>query len=191
MDSTFWQDCEAAAATWDVPALAVGTLVEGRHDRRAFGCTVETRFRIASITKPFTAMLALELLDPQAKTGVWPADVRVRHLLSHTSGYDCEAPAGDQARFGSGDDALAAQIAANADLMEAYAVLAFHKAASSLPDGAPGEDEKINPYAVSLDSDRWEADGLFNGEGLTLVEARETPAAGMENLFMEAIATPA
>ena len=89
------------------------------------------------------------------------------------------------------DDALAAQLAANADLMEAYSVLAFHKAALSLPDGPPGEDEKINPYAVSLDPDRWEADGLFNGEGMSLVEARQTPAAGMENLFMEAIATPA
>ena len=31
------------------------------------------------------------------------------------------------------DDALAAQLAANADLMEAYSVLAFHKAALSLP----------------------------------------------------------
>jgi hypothetical protein len=89
------------------------------------------------------------------------------------------------------DDALAAQLAANADLMEAYAVLAFHKAALSLPDGGPGEDETINPYAVGLDPDRWEADGLFNGEGLSLAEARQTQAAGMENLFMEAIATPA
>ena len=88
------------------------------------------------------------------------------------------------------DDALAAQLAANADLMEAYAVLAFHKAAASLPDGAPGEDETINPYAVSLDPDRWEEDGLFNGDGLSLVEARKTPAAGMETLFMEAIAQP-
>ena len=88
------------------------------------------------------------------------------------------------------DDALAAQLAANADLMEAYAVLAFHKAAASLPDGAPGEDETINPYAVSLDPDRWEGDGLFNGDGLSLVEARKTPAAGMETLFMEAIAQP-
>jgi len=89
------------------------------------------------------------------------------------------------------DDALAAQLAANADLMEAYAVIAFHKAAASLPDGAPGEDVTINPYAVSLDPDRWEEDGLFNGDGLSLVEARQTPAAGMENLFMEAIAQPA
>ena len=61
----------------------------------------------------------------------------------------------------------------------------------NLGDLRPREDVKINPYAVSLDPDRWEADGLFNGEGLSLVEARETPAAGMENLFMEAIAQPA
>ena len=92
---------------------------------------------------------------------------------------------------GFDDDALAAQLAANADLMEAYAVLAFHRARCPCRDGPPGEDEKINPYAISLDPDRWEADGLFNGDGLSLVEARQTPAAGMENLFMEAIATPA
>jgi flavin-dependent dehydrogenase len=89
------------------------------------------------------------------------------------------------------DDGLAAQLAANADLMEAYAVLAFNKAAQSLPGGGPGEDEKINPYAVSLDTDRWEADGLFNGEGMSVAEARQTPAQGMENLFMEVIAQPA
>jgi flavin-dependent dehydrogenase len=89
------------------------------------------------------------------------------------------------------DDALAAQFAANAELMEAYAVLAFHRAATNLGDAAPGEDEKINPYAVSLDPDRWEADGLLDGEGMTVAEARQTGAAGMENLFMEAIAQPA
>jgi len=89
------------------------------------------------------------------------------------------------------DDALAARLAANADLMEAYAVLAFHRAAQNLGDLAPGEDERINPYAVSLDPDRWESDGLLNGAGLSLVEARQTPAQGMENLLMEAIAQPA
>ena len=62
---------------------------------------------------------------------------------------------------------------------------------AGLPDGAPDEDQKINPYAISLDPDRWEADGLFNGDGMSLAEARQTPAGGMENLFMEAIATPA
>src|SRR2546429_277172 len=67
-----------------------------------------TRFRVASVTKPFTATLALELLDLEETTGVWAADVRVRHLLSHTSGYDCEL--GDLGRFGDGDDALEAVV---------------------------------------------------------------------------------
>jgi len=88
-------------------------------------------------------------------------------------------------------ETLKAKLAANADLMEAYAVLAFHRAAASLGDALPGEDEKINPYRVSLDPDRWEADGMLGGEGLSVAEARKTPAAGMENLFMEAIAQPA
>jgi CubicO group peptidase (beta-lactamase class C family) len=66
---------------------------------------------VASITKPFTATLALDLLDLEAQTGLWPADVRVRHLLSHTSGYDCELPERDQSRFGDDDDALAATVA--------------------------------------------------------------------------------
>ncbi|HUQ22441.1 MAG TPA: FAD-dependent monooxygenase [Gaiellaceae bacterium] len=114
-----------------------------------------------------------------------------RRALVSTAGFPAMFERHEDLEREFDDDALAAQLAANADLMEAYAVLAFHKAALSLPDGGPGEDEKINPYAVGLDPDRWEADGLFNGEGLSLVEARQTPAAGMENLFMEAIATPA
>jgi CubicO group peptidase (beta-lactamase class C family) len=109
LDSRFFQACEGAAIEWNVPALAVGASVAGKVETFAIGCSAETLFRVASVTKPFTATLALELLDPQAATGVWPADVRVRHLLSHTSGYDCELRAGDQARFGFGDDALAAQ----------------------------------------------------------------------------------
>jgi flavin-dependent dehydrogenase len=86
------------------------------------------------------------------------------------------------------DETLKKKLASTAELMEAYAVLAFHRAATALPDGAPGEDEKINPYAISLDPNRWEADALLGGEGLSVSEARQTPAAGMENLFMEAIA---
>ena len=92
---------------------------------------------------------------------------------------------------GFDDDAIKARMTANADLLEAFAVLAFNRAATNLGDAAPGEDEKINPYAVSLDPDRWEPDGLFNGTGLTVTEARQSPAGGMENLFMEAIAQPA
>jgi hypothetical protein len=82
-------------------------------------------------------------------------------------------------------------MAANAELLEAYAVLAFNRAAQNLGDAAPGEEEKINPYAVSLDPDRWHADGMLGGHGLTVAEARQSEASGMENLFMEAIAQPA
>ena len=92
---------------------------------------------------------------------------------------------------GFDDETLKQKIQSTRELMEAYAVLAFNRAASALPDGAPPEDQKINPYAVSLDPERWESDGLFNGEGMSVAEARQTGAQGMENLFMEAIATPA
>ncbi len=92
---------------------------------------------------------------------------------------------------GFDDDGIKRRMKENADLLEAFAVLAFNRAAQNLGDAAPGEDEKINPYAVSLDPDRWESDGLLGGQGLTVTEARQSPAAGMENLFMEAIAQPA
>jgi CubicO group peptidase (beta-lactamase class C family) len=101
--------CEAAAERWEVPALAVGT-TGGRVDETvAVGCPPDTRFRVASVTKPFTATLAAATLDLDAPTGVWPDDVRVRHLLAHTSGYDGEI--GDLARFGDGDDALRGAVA--------------------------------------------------------------------------------
>jgi D-alanyl-D-alanine carboxypeptidase len=94
-----------------VPALAVGTLVRGTKTTVALGCEPDTRFRIASVTKPMVATLALGLLDLDEPTGVWPDDVRVRHLLSHTSGFGCEFPDRDYTRFGDGDDALARCVA--------------------------------------------------------------------------------
>ena len=109
MESRFQALAEAAAARWEVPALALGILAGGETSRLALGCDPDTRFRIASVTKPMTARLALELLDPEETTGVWPDDVRVRHLLSHTSGFAGEH--GDTSRFGDGDDALARAVA--------------------------------------------------------------------------------
>jgi CubicO group peptidase (beta-lactamase class C family) len=104
VDSTFSQASEAAAARWDVPCLALGVALGGKTFEHSVGCPAGTRFRVASITKPMTASLALRLLDLDRATGVWPDDVRVRHLLSHTSGFDSEL--GDLARFGAGEDAL-------------------------------------------------------------------------------------
>jgi CubicO group peptidase (beta-lactamase class C family) len=107
LNTWFFQVCEAAAERWQVPALAVGVLADGAFETYSVGCEVDSRFRIASVTKPMTAQLVTSVCDLDSATGVWPDDVRVRHLLSHTSGFDCELPDRDPSRFGSGDDALA------------------------------------------------------------------------------------
>ena len=104
LDSSYLQASEAAALTWEVPSLAFGVSIGGQVETHAIGCEAETVFRVASITKPFTTLLSIGLLDLEEQTGVWPADVRVRHLLSHTSGFDSDA--GDLGRYGDGDDAL-------------------------------------------------------------------------------------
>jgi CubicO group peptidase (beta-lactamase class C family) len=109
LDPRFQAIAEAAAVEWDVPAMAIGVSVGDELETLEIGCDPGTRFRIASITKPFTAMLAIDLLELEDATGVWAPDVRVRHLLSHTSGYDCEM--GDMSRFGDEDDPIAAAIA--------------------------------------------------------------------------------
>jgi CubicO group peptidase (beta-lactamase class C family) len=107
LNARFFGVCEAAAERWRVPALAIGVLAEGAVETFAVGCEVDTRFRIASVTKPMTAQLAVSLLDLDSPTGVWPDGVRVRHLLAHTSGFDCELPDRDPSRFGDDDGALA------------------------------------------------------------------------------------
>jgi flavin-dependent dehydrogenase len=131
--------------------------------------------RLESMYREWNALESREWRRAIVPTSAFPAMFE-RHL-DLVAGFD--------------DERLLQQLAANTELMENYAVLAFHRAATALPEGAPDESETINPYAVSLDPDRWEADGLFNGEGISVADARQTPAAGMENLFMEAIATPA
>jgi len=104
LETGFFRACEAAAERFGVPSLALAWSGPAGEGTFCIGCDPATRFRIASITKPMTAALALQLLDPEAPTGIWPEDVRVRHLLSHLSGYACEL--GDVARFGSDDGAL-------------------------------------------------------------------------------------
>lgn len=93
-----------------MPALAVGTAVGDDLSVVTVGCDADTRFRTASITKPFTALLACGLLDLDDATGVWPPEVRISHLLSHLSGFDCELADGDLTRLGDGDGALAAAV---------------------------------------------------------------------------------
>jgi CubicO group peptidase (beta-lactamase class C family) len=109
LDSSFLQASEAAALTWQVPALALGVSVGEEVETGALGCEPDTVFRVASITKPFTALLAVGLLDLEESSEIWPPDVRIRHLLSHTSGFDDDA--GDLGRFGDDDGALEGLVA--------------------------------------------------------------------------------
>jgi CubicO group peptidase (beta-lactamase class C family) len=108
-----------ARERWNVPGIAIGFLQDGELVSAADGiCELgrreqvssETVFRVASLTKPFTATLVLTLVqdgllaldEPPAGTRV---DATVRELLSHQGGLACEWPQPlDEA--GCGDDAL-------------------------------------------------------------------------------------
>jgi CubicO group peptidase (beta-lactamase class C family) len=96
---------------WHVPALVVGLLRDGDVEVAADGgAAPETPFRIASITKPFTAALAVSLAaegllsldEPPPGTRV---EATIRQLLSHQGGLACEWPRPLRS-YGSDDDAL-------------------------------------------------------------------------------------
>ena len=85
------------------------------------------------------------------------------------------------------DDALRERLEQNMGLVEAMAVTLFHRAARSLGDRAPDPDARVVPAAISLDPDRWEADGLYGEAGLTLREANER-FPGVEAMWFETAA---
>ena len=97
-----------------VTALGVGVLADGGRDVRGYGTAVrETTFRIASITKPLVAALALQLVDegllalddPVAGLRLPWDGITLRQLLSHQAGLagGWATPLED---YGEGDDAL-------------------------------------------------------------------------------------
>jgi flavin-dependent dehydrogenase len=71
------------------------------------------------------------------------------------------------------DEALVAKATRDREVMEAFAVTVFEKAARLLPDVTIDLKTPVNPYAVSLDPGRWEADGLFDPSGISPREARK------------------
>jgi 2-polyprenyl-6-methoxyphenol hydroxylase-like FAD-dependent oxidoreductase len=71
------------------------------------------------------------------------------------------------------DEELLAILAQRGDEVEALAVIVFWEALGALPGHGLDETAKINPYAIGLDPTKWEDDGLLDGSGLTLAEARE------------------
>ena len=81
-------------------------------------------------------------------------------------------------------EGMPARMKENVEFMEAVAVAFFHKAAERLPDGDPVADRAINPYAITLDPGRWEADGLFEGQTMTVDEAL-SKTEGIESLWLD------
>ena len=82
------------------------------------------------------------------------------------------------------DDELLERARRKVETIKALAVWIFHKAAKNLPD-PPDENVAINPLAISLQPEQWEADGLFSDEGLTLAQALEQ-LPGIEDMDLAA-----
>ena len=92
---------------------------------------------------------------------------------------------------GFDDDGVRARLASTAELMEAFAVLAFHSRRSeSRATRRRARTRRSTLTRCRWIPTRWEADGLFDGSGLSLAEARQSEAAGLQNLYLETVATP-
>jgi CubicO group peptidase (beta-lactamase class C family) len=128
---------EKYAADAHVPGAAWGLIVEGRLVHTGVTgyrdvpskapVTPDTVFRIASMTKSFTAMAILKLRDegklsledpaekyvPEMKALVYPTSdspkITIRHLLSHAEGFPEDNPWGDQ-QLADSDEQLSALI---------------------------------------------------------------------------------
>jgi len=72
----------------------------------------------------------------------------------------------------------------NIEVVRAMAVWIFFKAAQNL-DEPPDEDQPIDPAAISLHPENWEADGLYSADGMTLAAAKEL-LVGVEEIDLEA-----
>ncbi len=70
------------------------------------------------------------------------------------------------------DDALLEALREHVRNSEAIAIAMFERGARALAESPP-TDRAIDPYVVSLDPTRWEADGLFDGGGMTVEQARQ------------------
>jgi flavin-dependent dehydrogenase len=86
------------------------------------------------------------------------------------------------------EPALKQRIEDNQEFLEAMAVVIFHEALKSHPDASVDADMVVNPYAISLHPDRWDADGLFDGTGVSLNAARDLVPGLQEAVSYDAVA---
>ena len=69
-------------------------------------------------------------------------------------------------------------------VLQALAVWYFHMGAKHLPD-PPDPERPINPQVISLHPEKWEEEGLFSEDGMTLAQALEL-IPGVEEFDLEA-----
>ncbi len=70
------------------------------------------------------------------------------------------------------DDAtLKGMVAERMRVLEAAAVAFLYEGAKNLPDHSIDLEARVNPYAISLQPERWEADGLFDEGGIKVADA--------------------
>ena len=89
----------------------------------------------------------------------------------------------DMARPGNRDEVIA-RSKKHVETVKAMALWIFQKAAKCLPE-QPDDQRPINLYALSLHPDRWEQDGLYAEQGMTIAEAIER-LPGVEEMDLEA-----
>jgi hypothetical protein len=88
----------------------------------------------------------------------------------------------DMARPAEGDEVFEIS-RKNVPYVKALAVWIFHRAARNLSE-PPDENRPINPLAISLHPERWEEEGLYSDDGITLAEALEA-LPGIEEMDLE------
>lgn len=82
------------------------------------------------------------------------------------------------------DEELRSTIARHVELAEAVAVGIFHRAARNLAE-RPAPEVPVNPYAVGLRPDDWQADGLLRGDVLLTLAQADEIAEGIQGVFAD------
>jgi hypothetical protein len=182
-----------------VPGIAYGIIVDGKllhvaaHGLREVptGARVDTSsvFRIASMTKSFTALAILQLRDagklslddpaekyvPQLKALRYPTSdaprITVRHLLTHSAGFPEDNPWGDQ-QLAASDDDLSRMITAGIPFSNAPGIAYEYSNFGFAILGRIVVNVSGMPYA------RYVRDRVLRPLGMTstTLEARDVPA---------------
>jgi flavin-dependent dehydrogenase len=90
----------------------------------------------------------------------------------------------DELDDGLDDEALLAKAKRDLAALEGFAVTVFEKASRGLEGVEVDRRAPVDPYAVSLDPERWEQDGLLSEDGIAPRDARK-PVKGLQFSWLD------